>query len=264
MATVDGLNLYAMVGNNPLLYVDRTGGKKAVFELLGDFVGMLDKAQTAANQIHNLATEFDGLVPENADINELRASMTFGKFLKSKHGIKSVFKGVTAGGTVVGLLGSIVPGAGNAIGLAVGAVVGAVAMPLLRYHFFKKGLKLAQTLHTRELKDGLNTLGATVSNGVDTVKDLLNGGSALIDTIKTFTNNLNAYPEDLQQRFYKQLDSLDDEKQRQVMKLARTGVDPFEAIDKIRGNSSDRLSTRVAKPKYVHERLQNEHERSST
>lgn len=25
---VDGLNLYAMVGNNPLLYVDRTGGKK--------------------------------------------------------------------------------------------------------------------------------------------------------------------------------------------------------------------------------------------
>jgi insecticidal toxin complex protein TccC len=252
---VDGLNLYAMVGNNPLLYVDRTGGKKAVFELLGDFVGMLDKAQTAANQIHNLATEFDGLVPENADINELRASMTFGKFLKSKHGIKSVFKGVTAGGTVVGLLGSIVPGAGNAIGLAVGAVVGAVAMPLLRYHFFKKGLKLAQTLHTRELKDGLNTLGATVSNGVDTVKDLLNGGSALIDTIKTFTNNLNAYPEDLQQRFYKQLDSLDDEKQRQVMKLARTGVDPFEAIDKIRETAQTILHAR-SEAEGVTERLQ--------
>jgi insecticidal toxin complex protein TccC len=252
---VDGLNLYAMVGNNPLLYVDRTGGKKAVFELLGDFVGMLDKAQTAANQIHNLATEFDGLVPENADINELRASMTFGKFLKSKHGIKSVFKGVAAGGTVVGLLGSIVPGAGNAIGLAVGAVVGAVAMPLLRYHFFKKGLKLAQTLHTRELKDGLNTLGATVSNGVDTVKDLLNGGSALIDTIKTFTNNLNAYPEDLQQRFYKQLDSLDDEKQRQVMKLARTGVDPFEAIDKIKETAQTILDAR-SEAEGVTERLQ--------
>ncbi|WP_180698658.1 RHS repeat protein [Pseudomonas crudilactis] len=252
---VDGLNLYAMVGNNPLLYVDRTGGKKAVFELLGDFVGMLDKAQTAANQIHNLATEFDGLVPENADINELRASMTFGKFLKSKHGIKSVFKGVAAGGTVVGLLGSIVPGAGNAIGLAVGAVVGAVAMPLLRYHFFKKGLKLAQTLHTRELKDGLNTLGATVSNGVDTVKDLLNGGSALIDTIKTFTNNLNAYPEDLQQRFYKQLDSLDDEKQRQVMKLARAGVDPFEAIDKIKETAQTILDAR-SEAEGVTERLQ--------
>jgi insecticidal toxin complex protein TccC len=252
---VDGLNLYAMVGNNPLLYVDRTGGKKAVFELLGDFVGMLDKAQTAANQIHNLATEFDGLVPENADINELRASMTFGKFLKSKHGIKSVFKGVAEGGTVVGLLGSIVPGTGNAIGLAVGAVVGAVAMPLLRYHFFKKGLKLAQTLHTRELKDGLNTLGATVSNGVDTVKDLLNGGSALIDTIKTFTNNLNAYPEDLQQRFYKQLDSLDDEKQRQVMKLARTGVDPFEAIDKIKETAQTILDAR-SEAEGVTERLQ--------
>ncbi|MFJ5240569.1 RHS repeat domain-containing protein [Pseudomonas neuropathica] len=252
---VDGLNLYAMVGNNPLLYVDRTGGKKAVFELLGDFLGMLDKAQTAANQIHNLATEFDGLVPENADINELRASMTFGTFLKSKHGIKSVFKGIAAGGTVVGLLGSVVPGAGNAIGLAVGAVVGAVAMPLLRYHFFKKGLKLAQTLHTQELKDGLNTLGETVSNGVETVKDLVNGGAALIDGIKTFTNNLNAYSEDIQQRFYKQLDSLDDEKQRQVMKLARTGVDPFDAIDRIKETAQTVLDAR-SEAEQVTERLQ--------
>ena len=252
---VDGLNLYAMVGNNPLLYVDRTGGKKAVFELLGDFLGMLDKAQTAANQIHNLATEFDGLVPENADINELRASMTFGTFLKSKHGIKSVLKGVAAGGTVVGLLGSVVPGAGNAIGLAVGAVVGAVAMPLLRYHFFKKGLKLAQTLHTQELKDGLNTLGETVSNGVETVKDLVNGGAALIDGIKTFTNNLNAYSEDIQQRFYKQLDSLDDEKQRQVMKLARTGVDPFDAIDRIKETAQTVLDAR-SEAEEVTERLQ--------
>ncbi|MFI8223962.1 RHS repeat domain-containing protein [Pseudomonas sp. NPDC085632] len=252
---VDGLNLYAMVGNNPLLYVDRTGGKRAVFELLGDFLGMLDKAQTAANQIHNLATEFDGLVPENADINELRASMTFGKFLKSKHGIKSVLKGVAAGGTVVGLLGSVVPGAGNAIGLAVGAVVGAVAMPLLRYHFFKKGLKLAQTLHTQELKDGLNTLGETVSNGVETVKDLVNGGFALIDGIKTFTNNLNAYSEDIQQRFYKQLDSLDDEKQRQVMKLARTGVDPFDAIDRIKETAQTVLDVR-SEAEGVTERLQ--------
>jgi insecticidal toxin complex protein TccC len=252
---VDGLNLYAMVGNNPLLYVDRSGGKKAVFELLGDFLGMLDKAQTAANQIHNLATEFDGLVPENADINELRASMTFGTFLKSKHGIKSVLKGIAAGGTIVGLLGSVVPGAGNAIGLAVGAVVGAVAMPLLRYHFFKKGLKLAQTLHTQELKDGLNTLGETVSNGVETVKDLVNGGAALIDGIKTFTNNLNAYSEDIQQRFYKQLDSLDDEKQRQVMKLARTGVDPFDAIDRIKETAQTVLDAR-SEAEEVTERLQ--------
>jgi insecticidal toxin complex protein TccC len=252
---VDGLNLYAMVGNNPLLYVDRSGGKKAVFELLGDFLGMLDKAQTAANQIHNLATEFDGLVPENADINELRASMTFGTFLKSKHGIKSVLKGIAAGGTIVGLLGSVVPGAGNAIGLAVGAVVGAVAMPLLRYHFFKKGLKLAQTLHTQELKDGLNTLSETVSNGVETVKDLVNGGAALIDGIKTFTNNLNAYSEDIQQRFYKQLDSLDDEKQRQVMKLARTGVDPFDAIDRIKETAQTVLDAR-SEAEEVTERLQ--------
>jgi insecticidal toxin complex protein TccC len=128
-------------------------------------------------------------------------------------------------------------------------------MALLRYHFFKKGLKLAQTLHTQELKDGLNTLGETVSNGVETVKDLVNGGAALIDGIKTFTNNLNAYSEDIQQRFYKQLDSLDDEKQRQVMKLARTGVDPFDAIDRIKETAQTVLDAR-SEAEEVTERLQ--------
>ena len=33
--------------------------------------------------------------------------------------------------------------------------------------------------------------------------------------------------------FYAQLEALDAEKQRQFMKLARTGVDPFEAIDEV-------------------------------
>lgn len=230
---VDGLNLYAMVANNPILYVDRTGGKKAVFEILGEFVGMLDKAQTAAAQLHNLATEFDGLVPENADINELRESMTFGKFLRSKHGVKSVLKGVLAGAPLAGTLGSVVPGAGNAIGVAIGAVVGGVAMPLLRYHFFKKGLKLAQTLHTQELKDGLNTVSETVSNVVEGARDLINGGTALIDGIKNFTDNLSTYAAPLQELFYEQLKALDAEKQRQVLKLARTGLDPFDAIDKV-------------------------------
>ncbi|WP_322844603.1 RHS repeat-associated core domain-containing protein [Pseudomonas sp. B33.4] len=230
---VDGLNLYAMVGNNPLLYVDRTGGKKVVFELLGDFVGLLDKAKTAATQIHNLANEFDGLVSETADINKLRESMTFGKFLKSKHGIKSVAKGVFAGIALAGALGSVVPGAGNIIGAIVGAIVGAVAMPLLRYHFFKKGLKLAQTLHTQELKDAFNTVDETFSNVVDGSKDLINRGAAVIDGIKNFTDNLSTYAAPLQELFYKQLKALDAEKQRQVMKLARTGLDPFDAIDKV-------------------------------
>nr|WP_064119048.1 RHS repeat-associated core domain-containing protein [Pseudomonas fluorescens] len=235
---VDGLNLYAMVGNNPLLYVDRTGGKKAVFELLGDFVGMLDKAQTAAAQLHNLATEFDGLVPENADINELRESMTFGKFLKSKHGIKSVLKGVTAGGTLAGILGSVVPGAGNAIGLAVGGVVGGVVMPLLRYHFFKKGLKLAQTLHTQELKDGLNTVGETVSNVVDGANDLINRGTALFNDTLKLDETLKNMTSEFKTLVMEQLDSLTKDQRLEALILIDSGTNLFEAIKQAKTLSS--------------------------
>jgi len=118
-----------MVGNNPLLYVDRSGTFKAVFELAKGFVGVLGKANNAVDQIHNLATEFDGLVPEGADIAEVRQSMTLGKFLRSKHGVKSILKGAIAGSTVASVVGSV----GTGIGAAVGMVVGAIAMPLLRY-----------------------------------------------------------------------------------------------------------------------------------
>jgi insecticidal toxin complex protein TccC len=127
----------------------------------------------------------------------------------------------------------VVPGIGNAIGSGAGAIAGAIVFPVLRYHFFKKGLKAAQTLHTQELKDGLKTLGDGAAKAVDGAGALLDGGAALIDSIKTFTDNLNSYSEHIQKMFYAQLDALDAEKQRQVMKLSRNGVDPFEAIDKV-------------------------------
>ncbi|PTT74480.1 toxin, partial [Pseudomonas sp. HMWF007] len=168
---VDGLNLYGFVGNNPIVHVDQTGTSKVIFNLVKKAVGLFDKAKTAADQLHNLTREFDGLVPEGADIEELRKSMTFGKFIKSRPGIKSVFYGVGKGIAIGSVIGTAVPGIGNAIGTGVGAIVGAIVFPLLRYHFFKKGLKLAQTLHTQELKDGLNTAGETVSSVVDGAKD---------------------------------------------------------------------------------------------
>ncbi len=230
---VDGLNLYGFVGNNPIVHVDQTGTSKVIFNLVKKAVGLFDKAKTAADQLHNLTREFDGLVPEGADIEELRKSMTFGKFIKSRPGIKSVFYGVGKGIAIGSVIGTAVPGIGNAIGTGVGAIVGAIVFPLLRYHFFKKGLKLAQTLHTQELKDGLNTAGETVSSVVDGAKDLINGGTALIDGIKNFTDNLNTYAAPVQDLFYAQLKALDAEKQRQVLKLARTGLDPFDAIDKV-------------------------------
>lgn len=230
---VDGLNLYGFVGNNPIVHVDQTGAFKVVFDLIRKAVGIFDQAQTAAEQLHNLTTEFDGLIPEGQNIEEVRKSMTFGKFITSRAGIKSVFYGIGKGIAIGSVIGTVVPGIGNAIGSGAGAIAGAIVFPVLRYHFFKKGLKAAQTLHTQELKDGLKTLGDGAAKAVDGAGALLDGGAALIDSIKTFTDNLNSYSEHIQKMFYAQLDALDAEKQRQVMKLSRNGVDPFEAIDKV-------------------------------
>ncbi|VVO78730.1 RHS repeat-associated core domain-containing protein [Pseudomonas fluorescens] len=227
---VDGLNLYAMVGNNPLLYVDRSGTFKAVFELGRDFVGVLSKAKNAADQIHILATEFDGLIPEGADIAEVRQSMTLGKFIRSRHGVKSIFKGVIAGATVASALGSVVPGIGTGIGAAVGMVVGAIAMPLLRYYFFKKGLKLAQTLHTQEIKNGLGTAVDTSNKVIEGAQSIVSGGREAIDKIKQFAHSITSYPQPIQDIFYKQLGELSSEAQRQAMKLLNSGMEPFEAI----------------------------------
>jgi len=230
---VDGLNLYGFVGNNPIVHVDQTGAFKVVFDLVRKAVGIFDQAQTAAEQLHNLTTEFDGLIPEGQNIEEVRKSMTFGKFITSRAGIKSAFYGIGKGIAIGSVIGTVVPGIGNAIGSGAGAIAGAIVFPVLRYHFFKKGLKAAQTLHTQELKDGLKTLGDGAAKAVDGAGALLDGGAALIDSIKTFTDNLNSYSEHIQKMFYAQLDALDAEKQRQVMKLSRNGVDPFEAIDKV-------------------------------
>lgn len=65
---VDGLNLYAFVSNNPVIHVDQTGASKVIFDLVKRSIGLFDKAKTATDQLHNLSREFDGLVPENADI----------------------------------------------------------------------------------------------------------------------------------------------------------------------------------------------------
>nr|WP_314643521.1 RHS repeat-associated core domain-containing protein [uncultured Pseudomonas sp.] len=230
---VDGPNLYVMVGNNPMLYVDKSGAMKAVFELAKDFVGVLGKAKNAADQIHNLATEFDGLVPEGADIADVRQNMTLGKFILSKHGLKSILKGAIAGGSVAAALGSVVPGAGTAIGAAVGMVVGAIVMPLARYYFFKRGLKLAQTLHTQEIREHLSTAADTTKKVVDGAQDLLTGGSEVLEKIKIGVASITSYTEPLQDMFYKQLEELTSPLQREVMALINTGSEPFEAITKV-------------------------------
>jgi insecticidal toxin complex protein TccC len=204
-----------------------------VFELAKDFVGVLGKAKNAADQIHNLATEFDGLVPEDADIAEVRQNMTLGKFLLSKHGVKSILKGAIAGSTVASAIGSVVPGVGTGIGAAIGMVVGAIAMPLLRYYFFKKGLKLAETLHTQEIKNGLNTAVDTTNKVIDGAKSIANGGRDVIDRIKNSNDTINAYSEEMQKIFYNHLKELPNERQRDVIELLNSGIDPFVAITQV-------------------------------
>ena len=231
--TVDGLNLYAFVGNNPIIHVDKTGNAKALFDVAKGFIGVLDKAATAASQLDNLAREFDGLVPEDADINELRESITFGTFMKSRHGIKSALYGAIKGAGVGGLLGTAAPGIGNLIGTAVGMLVGAIAFPLLRYHFFKKSLKAVETLRTREIAAGVTAVADTAANVVEGTKNLINGAGELQQRIKAAADNLGSYPQRLQEMFYRQLDDLMGDQQREVMKLLKTGLDPFDAIDQV-------------------------------
>ncbi|WP_238785161.1 RHS repeat-associated core domain-containing protein [Pseudomonas sp. R84] len=243
---VDGLNLYGFVGNNPVLHVDQTGTSKVVFDLIKQAVGIFNSAKTATEQLHNLTTEFDGLVPEGANIEELRERMTFGEFIKSRHGIKSVFYGAGKGMVIGGFIGTAVPGIGNVIGSVAGTIAGAIVFPVLRYHFFKKGLKLAETLHTQELKDGLNTLGQTVSNLAEGAEDFIKGGKALIDSIKNFADTLEAYPDRIQTTFYSQFDSLSPELQRRVLKLMREGMDPFESITEVRKVAEDTGGNPVA------------------
>ncbi|WP_085689506.1 MULTISPECIES: RHS repeat-associated core domain-containing protein [unclassified Pseudomonas] len=252
--TVDGLNLYAFVGNNPIIHVDKTGNAKALFDVAKGFIGVLDRAATAAGQLHNLASEFDGLVPEDADINELRESITFGTFMKSRHGIKSALYGAIKGAGVGGLIGTAVPGIGNLIGTGVGTLAGAIVFPLLRYYFFKKSLKAVQTLRTREIAATVTAAAETTASAVEGAQNLIKGGSELLQSIKDATDNLSAYPQRLQDMFYGQLDDLGGNQQREVMKLLKTGVDPFDAIDQVL-NSAQQLKDSPSEADSVTARL---------
>ncbi|MDR9862528.1 RHS repeat-associated core domain-containing protein [Pseudomonas baetica] len=234
---VDGLNLYGFVGNNPIIHVDQTGNSKVFSEILNSAewigkkaVGAIDKAKTLTDQVHNLATEFDGLIPDDADIGELRKSMTLGKFLMSKHGLSSAAKGAVKGFLAGGTIGTAVPGIGNGIGAGVGAVVGLIAFPLLRYYFLKKGLKLAHTLHTQEIKDGLNT----VSNGVEVAKDLINKGAAGANGLTDLAETLKALPSQAKELFDKQLNAFTDEQKLEFYALVEDGTKPLRAIMQVK------------------------------
>jgi insecticidal toxin complex protein TccC len=152
---VDGLNLYAMVSNNPMIYVDTDGrGRFDVSQL----VGVFRTTANVASQAHDAATEFDGPDDEANVSQETRAGMTFRRYLFSKNGLAAFGLGFTVGAALGGVAGSFALGIGNTIGGFVGGLLGGLGAAYIRYRFFKRGIRVTEALHTAQVRDATQTL----------------------------------------------------------------------------------------------------------
>jgi len=152
---VDGLNLYAMVSNNPMIYVDTDGRGRFDFSQL---VGLFRTTANVASQAHDAATEFDGPDDEANVSQEARAGMTFRRYLFSKNGMAAFSLGFGVGLAVGGAAGSFAPGIGNTIGGIVGGLLGGLGAAYIRYRFFKRGIRVTEALHTAQVRDATQTL----------------------------------------------------------------------------------------------------------
>jgi insecticidal toxin complex protein TccC len=162
---VDGLNLYAMVSNNPMIYVDTDGRGRFDFSQI---IGAFRTTANVASQAHDAATEFDGPDDEANVSQETRARMTFRRYLFSKNGLAAFGLGFTVGAAVGGAAGSFAPVIGNTIGGFVGGLLGGSGAAYIRYRFFKRGIRVTEALHTAEVRDATQTI-------VQGANDLANG-----------------------------------------------------------------------------------------
>ncbi|RON49048.1 RHS repeat-associated core domain-containing protein [Pseudomonas frederiksbergensis] len=255
---VDGLNLYAMVGNSPMVYVDETGESKgllkSVNKFAGDIVGVAKKTSDAANKLDELATKFDGLVPEDADVEKLLKDLTFWKFLRTRHGLNAIKQGALTGAIFTGIVASVVPVAGTGIGALVGLLVGAIFLPAFRFYTLKKDLKMVQVLHTQEIKEGAQLIADTTNAMYEGAKSLASGGTELLDKIKHTSALIGAYSDQLQKVFYEQLNGLKAQTKREVIKVINTGIDPFEAIDQVLEAAAD-ISHQLNEAESANQRL---------
>jgi insecticidal toxin complex protein TccC len=152
---VDGLNLYAMVSNNPMIYVDTDGRGRFDFSQI---IGAFRTTANVASQAHDAATEFDGPDDEANVSQETRARMTFRRYLFSKNGLAAFGLGFTVGAAVGGAAGSFAPVIGNTIGGFVGGLLGGSGAAYIRYRFFKRGIRVTEALHTAEVRDATQTI----------------------------------------------------------------------------------------------------------
>lgn len=143
---VDGLNLYVIVGNNPLTYIDPDG------HAADKPSGWIAIATGFKSETNRFVEEFDD--DDNAMTPEQRKDTTFKQFLSRKSGIGAMTRGGFLGGTLGTSIGVAVGEAvsienmsaytGPAFGF-LGTYAGGHAYAYLRYRFFKSNVLRAVT-----------------------------------------------------------------------------------------------------------------------
>lgn len=149
---VDGLNLYVMVANNPLTYIDLDG------RALTKSPGWMAIATGFKSETNRFLEEFED--NDNAMTPEQRNNTTFKQFLTKKSGIGAMTRGGVLGGTLGTSIGVAVSEAvsienmsayiGPAFGL-LGSSAGGYAYAYVRYRFFKSNALRAGAQYAHKL-----------------------------------------------------------------------------------------------------------------
>lgn len=263
---VDGLNVYVMVGNNPLLYVDKTGNAKAVFG--SGFMGLIgnvdfDGATSATTLLNTLKEKFGGQIPDGVDVDELVSNTSFLKFAGSQYGLRTAFNGFRAAmlasiptGSVGGVIYEIANGnyeaatiaASSAIGLAGtvlgGGLLGAATTLVSRYVNLKTGLEKVKALRDQETETELEVFHDAVQSSSE-----IASSERQLETLaqlRVSTVILDALTPEDRATYFAQRDKLPDDQQRAVASLVNEGVAPFDAISTVVEKAqSQRLPNRI-------------------
>jgi insecticidal toxin complex protein TccC len=163
---VDGLNVYVMVGNNPLTNIDPDG------RALTKSPGWIAIAAGFKSETNRFVEEFDDV--EDAMTPEQREQTTFKEFLGKKSGIGALTRGGVLGcslGTSIGIaVGGAVPienmsaYTGPAFGF-LGTYAGGHAYAYLRYRFFKSNVARAAAQYKHKV-DTAKKLAEDMLQGV--------------------------------------------------------------------------------------------------
>lgn len=231
---VDGLNLYAMVGNNPLLYIDPDGRAN------NKFTSLIAKISGFASETGRFAEEFDD--QQDPMTPEQRQNTTYREYLKKGNGAWAFGQGATFGGAAgTGIAYTIhqyVPEVsveilGATLGPAIGLIAGG-ALSYIRYRFFRSDVRLATALHLGKVQAVTQAL-ADMSQGKvpeSIVNQLPIMHEALLNNVKEkvgtwsvkdqwdFMNGLTA-------------DSTADEWIRRFLEIENRTLDVVIAIDQV-------------------------------